>query len=235
MKKFSVLSIFPKMVEGYCEESMLKKAKEKGLVDFEFIDVREYSEERHKKVDDRPYGGGPGMVMQAEVFLKAVENICHPQPLATKEASKITPNPSLNKEGRKSKKTKVILFAPGGKKLDTALAKSYAKKYDHFILLCGRYEGIDSRIEKILKPEKISIGDYVLTGGELPAAVFIDTVSRQVPGVLGDYDSLEENREIRAEFYTRPEVLEWKGKKYKVPKVLISGNHKEIERWRKGV
>jgi tRNA (guanine37-N1)-methyltransferase len=222
MKKFSVLSIFPKMVEGYCEESMLKKAKEKGLVDFEFIDVREYSEERHKKVDDRPYGGGPGMVMQAEVFLRAVE-----------DALKISPDPSLNKEGRKSKKTKVILFSPGGKKLDTTLAKSYAKKYDHFVLLCGRYEGIDSRVEKILKPEKVSIGDYVLTGGELPAAVFIDTVSRQVPGVLGDYDSLEENREIRAEFYTRPEVLEWKGEKYKVPKVLMSGNHKEIEKWKK--
>lgn len=213
MKKFSVLSIFPKMVEGYCEESMLKKAREKGLVDFEFIDVREYSEERHKKVDDRPYGGGPGMVMQAEVFLKAVD--------------KVMPE--------KNRKTKAILFAPGGKKLDTALAKSYAKKYDHFVLLCGRYEGIDSRVEKILKPEKISIGDYVLTGGELPAAVFIDTVSRQVPGVLGDYDSLEENREVRAEFYTRPEVLEWKGKKYKVPKVLMSGNHKEIERWRKEI
>jgi tRNA (guanine37-N1)-methyltransferase len=215
------------MVEGYCEESMLKKAKEKGLVDFEFIDVREYSEERHKKVDDRPYGGGPGMVMQAEVFLRAVEDIF-----------KISPDPSLNKEGVeivKKRRTKVILFAPVGKKLDTVLAKSYAKKYDHFVLLCGRYEGIDSRVEKILKPEKISIGDYVLTGGELPAAVFIDTVSRQVPGVLGDYDSLEENREVRAEFYTRPEVLEWKGKKYKVPKVLMSGNHKEIEKWRKEI
>jgi tRNA (guanine37-N1)-methyltransferase len=211
MKKFSVLSIFPKLVEQYCDESMLKKAQEKGLADFEFVDVRGFSKERHSKVDDRPYGGGPGMVMQAEVFLKAVD--------------KVMPE--------KSRKTKVILFAPGGKKLDTAMAKSYAKKYDHFVLLCGRYEGIDSRVEKILKPEKVSIGNYVLTGGELPAAVFIDTVSRQVPGVLGDFDSLEENRGVRDEFYTRPETLEWKGKKYKVPKVLTSGNHKEIERWRK--
>ena len=224
MKKFSVLSIFPKLVEQYCDESMLKKAQEKGLVDFEFVDVRGFSEERHNKVDDRPYGGGPGMVMQAGVFLRAVDSL------------KITPSPSLNKEGKtakRNKKTKVILFAPGGKKLDTTMAKSYAKKYDHFVLLCGRYEGIDSRVEKILKPEKISIGDYVLTGGELPAAVFIDTVSRQIPGVLGDFDSLEENRGVRDEFYTRPETLEWKGKKYKVPKVLLSGNHKEIEKWRK--
>lgn len=213
MKKFSVLSIFPKLVEQYCDESMLKKAQEKGLVDFEFVDVRGFSEERHNKVDDRPYGGGPGMVIQAEVFLKAVDKVMH----------------------EKDRNTKVILFAPGGKKLDTTLAKSYAKKYDHFVLLCGRYEGIDSRVEKILKPEKISIGDYVLTGGELPAAVFIDTVSRQVPGVLGDFDSLEENRGVRDEFYTRPETLEWKGKKYKVPKVLLSGNHKEIEKWRKMV
>lgn len=213
MKKFSVLSIFPKLVEQYCEESILKRGKEKGLLDFQFVDVRQYSDERHNKVDDRPYGGGPGMVMQAEVFLKAVEDI-YPE---------------------KNKKTKTILFAPSGKKLDTALAKKYAKQYDHFILLCGRYEGIDSRVEKVLKPEKVSIGDYVLTGGELPAAVFIDTVSRQVKGVLGDYESLEEVRGVRDEFYTRPEVLEWKGKKYKVPKVLLSGNHKEIEMWRKEI
>lgn len=213
MKRFSVLSIFPKLVEQYCDKSMLKKAQDKGLVDFEFVDVRGFSEERHSKVDDRPYGGGPGMVMQAEVFLRAVD--------------KVMPE--------KSRKTKVILFAPGGKKLDTKMAKSYAKKYNHFVLLCGRYEGIDSRVEKILKPEKISIGDYVLTGGELPAAVFIDTVSRQIPGVLGDFDSLEENRGVRDEFYTRPEMLEWKGKKYKVPKVLLSGNHKEIEKWRKEI
>lgn len=212
MKKFSVLSIFPKLVEQYCDESMLKKAQERGLVDFEFVDVRSFSEERHNKVDDRPYGGGPGMVMQAEAFLRAVDTVMP----------------------EKDRKTKVILFAPGGKKLDTQMAKNYAKKYDHFVLLCGRYEGIDSRVEKILKPEKISIGDYVLTGGELPAAVFIDTVSRQIPGVLGDFDSLEENRGVRDEFYTRPETLVWKGKKYKVPKVLLSGNHKEIEKWRKG-
>ena len=233
MKKFSVLSIFPKLVEQYCDESMLKKAQEKGLVDFEFVDVRGFSEERHSKVDDRPYGGGPGMVMQAEVFLRAVEFVVS-SPLSKGELEGVSKKTPPNLPFKKGRRTKIILFAPGGKKLDTAMAKSYPKKYDHFVLLCGRYEGIDSRVEKILKPEKISIGDYVLTGGELPAAVFIDTVSRQVPGVLGDFDSLEENRGVRDEFYTRPEVLEWKDKKYKVPKVLLSGNHKEIEKWRKG-
>jgi tRNA (guanine37-N1)-methyltransferase len=213
MKTFSVLSIFPKMVEAYCEESMLKKASEKNILKFNFVDVRDFSENRHKKVDDRPYGGGPGMVMQAEVFLKAYESI-------------------VGSRSKRDKKTKVVLFAPEGKKLDTALAKNYAKKYDNFILICGRYEGIDSRVEKILKPEKVSIGDYVLTGGELAANVFIDTVSRQVPGVLGDMDSLEENRNVRDEFYTRPEAIEWRGKKYRVPKVLLSGDHKKIEEWR---
>jgi tRNA (guanine37-N1)-methyltransferase len=212
MKKltFHVVSIFPKVVENYTQESILKKAQEKSLVDFKFYDIREYSDNRHSKVDDKPYAGGPGMLMQAEPILRCVEDI---------------------KE--KLGKVKVILFKPGGEKFTNITARKYAKKHTDIVLICGRYEGIDSRVEKILKPEILSVGDFVLTGGEVPAMIVIDAVSRQVPGVLGDYESLEEERGYRDEFYTRPEVLEWKGKKYRVPKVLLSGNHKEIEIWRK--
>ena len=129
-------------------------------------------------------------------------------------------------------KTKIILFSPSGKKFTTEYAKQSAKKYTDIILISGRYEGIDARVQKILKAEEISIGDYVLTGGELPAMVLIDSISRQIPGVLGKYESLEEERVSSSEVYTRPEVLKYKNKNYKVPKVLLSGNHKLIEEWK---
>ena len=131
------------------------------------------------------------------------------------------------------KKTKIILFSTSGKKFDTSYAKISAKKYTDVILISGRYEGIDARVQKILKAEEISIGDYVLTGGELPAMVLIDSISRQIPGVLGRYESLEEERVSSSEVYTRPEVLKYKNKNYRVPKVLLSGNHKLIDEWKK--
>ena len=171
-----------------------------------------------ERVDGRPYGGGPGMVLRPEFFLKAFSKI------------KI----------KDKKKTKIILFSPSGKKFDTVYAKTVAKKYTDIILISGRYEGIDARVQKILKAEEISIGDYVLTGGEIPAMVLIDSISRQVPGVLGKYESLEEERVSSSEVYTRPEVLKHpfgkaqgkQVKNYRVPKVLLSGNHKLIDEWR---
>ena len=165
-----------------------------------------------ERVDGRPYGGGPGMVLRPEFFLKAFSKI------------KI----------KNKKKTKIILFSTSGKKFVTAYAKKLVKqKYTDIIMISGRYEGIDARVQKILKAEEISIGDYVLTGGELPAMILIDSISRQIPGVLGKYESLEEERVSTSEVYTRPEVLKYKNKNYKVPKVLLSGNHKKIEEWRK--
>ena len=165
--------------------------------------------EPKRRADDRPYGGGPGMVLRPELFLKAFEKI------------------------KKTKKAKVILFSPSGKKFDTPYAKKLVKqKYTDIIMISGRYEGIDARVKKILKAEEISIGDYVLTGGELPAMVLIDSISRQIPGVLGKYESLEEERVSSSEFYTRPEILKWKGKNYRVPKVLLSGHHKKIDEWK---
>lgn len=221
---FHIVTLFPEMFDSYLAESILARAIKEKKIKVSFINPRKFVTGKYKKVwpdgnvslqvDDRPYGGGPGMVMRAEPVIKAVEGI-------VKKIQK-----------KKNTKIKIINFAPGGKKFDTAYAKSSAKKYTDIILICGRYEGIDARVGKILKAEEISIGDYVLTGGEVPAMVLIDSISRQVSGVLGNFDSLEEERISSGEFYTRPEIFEYKGKKYKVPKVLLSGDHKKIEEWK---
>jgi tRNA (guanine37-N1)-methyltransferase len=138
----------------------------------------------------------------------------------------------MSKLSTKSK-IKIVFFSPGGKQFTTDYAKKTAKKYTDIIFVCGRYEGIDARVKKIFKMEEVSVGPFVLTGGELPAMVVLDCVARQVKGVLGNFDSLEESRISSHDVYTRPEIFEYKGKKYKVPKVLLSGNHTEIEKWKK--
>jgi len=177
----------------------------------------------YKRVDDIPYGGGPGMVMQAEPVAKAIE----------KAVVKI-------KKNSKSK-IKIIFLCPNGKQFNTDYAKTAAKKFTDVIIISGRYEGIDERVNKIFsgpasggKTEKITVGPFVLTGGELPAMIIMDCISRQLDGVLGNKASLEEERVSSSEVYTRPEILEFKGKKYKVPPVLLSGNHKKIDEWRMG-
>ena len=166
------------------------------------------------QVDERPYAGGPGMVMMAEPIIKAVESI-------TKKI-----------KNKKSAKVLIINFIPSAEKFNTKVAKNISKKYTDVIMICGRYEGIDARVDKILKTKKYSIGDYVLTGGEIPAMVLVDSISRQVKGVLGNFNSREEERTSSSEVYTRPEVLIHNKKKHKVPKVLLSGNHKDIEKWK---
>lgn len=216
--RFHVITIFPEMFDSYLKESILGRAIGNKLVSVKFYNPRDFikaPKNNYKPVDDKPYGGGPGMVMRAEPILKAVEFV-------------------QKKLKAKSYKLKVILFSTSGKKFTTEYAKTSAKKYTDIILISGRYEGIDARVQKILKAEEISIGDYVLTGGELPAMVLIDSISRQIPGVLGKYESLEEERVSTSEVYTRPEILKYKGKSYKVPKVLLSGNHKLIEQWKEG-
>jgi len=197
-------------------DSMLARAQKKKLISIELINPRDFSRDKHKKVDDRPYGGGPGMVMYAEPILRAV--------------GKIKKAIARRKTGRR---TKIILLSPGGKQFTNTYAKKLAKNYDNIILISGRYEGVDTRAKKILKAEEISVGPFVLTGGELPAAIIVDAVSRQVPGMLGNEDSVEERRVSSSEMYTRPETLEYEGKKYKVPKVLTSGDHRKIEEWKK--
>lgn len=225
--RFHVITIFPDIFDSYMNESIIGRAKENKLIDIKFYNPRDFikgpkvNKNNYRPVDDRPYGGGPGMVMRAEPIVKAIE----------KALSKI----------KDKKKVKIINFSPSGKKFTTEYAKNSVKKYTDIIFICGRYEGIDARVNKILrqaqnkslKPENISVGDYVLTGGELPAMVLIDSISRQIKGVLGKFESLEEERVSSSEVYTRPEILKYKNKNYKVPKVLLSGNHKEIEEWKK--
>jgi len=228
---FHVITIFPEMFDSYLQESILGRALKNKTISVKFYNPRDFikaPKNNYKPVDDKPYGGGPGMVMRAEPILKAVE-------AAIKKISTPSRKRDTHQEG--NKKIKVVLFSPAGKKFDTSYAKKSAKKYTDIILVCGRYEGIDARVQKILRAEEISIGDYVLTGGEIPAMAVIDSISRQVPGVLGKYDSLEEERVSSSEVYTRPEILKYpfgkaQGKNYKVPKVLLSGNHKLIDEWK---
>ncbi len=218
---FHVITLFPEVCAAYTSASILGRAQktEKGKgakvrgkkLTVTYYNPRDYATDKHHKVDDRPYGGGPGMVMYALPILKAAEKAI----------------------GRKDrKKVKVLMMSPRGIKFDQAYAKKLATKYSDVVIISGRYEGIDSRVKKILRAEEVSVGDYVLTGGELPALTIIDTVARNIPGVLGTFESLEDERISSSEMYTRPEVLHYKKKNYRVPKVLIGGNHGEIETWK---
>lgn len=208
--RFDIITIFPSMFDSYLNESIIKRAREKKLADIRVHDLRAFADDTHNKVDDRPFGGGPGMVLKAEPLARAMASI------------------------PKKKKYLIILFSAGGKLFDAPNAVRWAKKYDQIIMIAGRYEGVDERIKKIFKIQEVSIGPYVLTGGELPAMVVIDALSRHIPGVLGKEESLEETRYgVGVPTYTRPEVIECKRKKYRVPKELLSGDHKKIDEWRK--
>ena len=227
--KFDIITIFPEVLKKYFNSSILGRAQKDKKIEIKLHNLRDFAEDKHKKVDDKPYGGGPGMVMKIEPILKAMVNI-----LSIK--SKIS-NGAQNKLEHKTstifKKTKIILFSPSGKQFTQKMARDWAKKYDNLIMICGRYEGVDARVKKALNAEEISIGPYILTGGELPAAVVADAVARHIPNVLGKEESLEEERGMSGfPVYTKPEVFEFKGKKFKVPKVLLSGHHKKIKNWR---
>ena len=212
--KFSIISVFPRMFDSYLSESILKRAQEKKIIKVEAIDLRSFTKDKHRKVDDRPYGGGAGMVMKLDPIYRAVKSV-----------------KPKSKEQMVKGKARVILFSTRGKKLDQNMAKRLSR-YKHLILICGRYEGVDERVADYVADEEISIGDYILSGGELPAMVLIDSVSRQIKGVLGKHESLEE---IKGSYpvYTRPPVFTANAKKMKVPDVLLSGDHKKIEEWRK--
>ena len=226
--QFHVITIHPDLFESYFSGSILGRAQESGKIAVEFYNPRDSTNDRHSTVDDKPYGGGPGMVLMAEPILKTVEQI-----LSTK--SEIP-----NKSQIQNSKFKILFFTPNGQQLTTNIAQSYAA-LDNIIMICGHYEGIDERVVEVLEDtfgkesvEKVSVGPYVLTGGELPAMTVVDAVSRFIPGVLGNHESNEVARNASSEVYTRPEILEWEGKEYTVPEVLLSGNHAEIEKWRKG-
>lgn len=203
--KFDVLTLFPEMFDCL-NQSIIGRATEKELIDINLVNIREFSKNKHKKVDDTPYGGGSGMVMMPDVVYRAFQSV-------------------------ESEKAKVIYMSPQGKTLDQKKVEDLAKQ-EHLIILCGHYEGIDQRVLDKIVDEEISIGDYVLTGGEIPAMVLIDSVSRYVKGVLNE-DSVKEesfsNGLLEYPQYTRPEVFEGD----KVPEILLSGNHQNIEKWRR--
>jgi tRNA (guanine37-N1)-methyltransferase len=212
--RYHVVTIFPNMFESYFAESIVSRAITNKLIEINTYALRDYTVDKHRRVDGKPYGGGPGMVMWADPLIRCVEAI-------EKKLVK-----------KKNIKKLVVMFNPGGTMFTNVIAKHSAARYTDIIFICGRYEGIDARVKKILKAKEWSIGQYVLTGGELPAMVCIDAITRQIKGVLHSEDSIEERRVASHEIYARPEIYEYKGKKYRVPKVLLGGNHKEIENWR---
>jgi tRNA (guanine37-N1)-methyltransferase len=204
--KIDVLTLFPAMFAGPLDESIIKRAREAGRLDLAIHNLRDYAHDRHKTVDDRPFGGGPGMLLKPEPIFEAVE--------------------SLAREG-----TRVILLSPAGRPFSQAIARELAR-LEHLLMVSGHYEGFDERVREQLADDELSIGDYVLTNGALPVMVIIDAVTRLLPGVLGDEDSAREDSFSQGllEYpqYTRP--ADFRG--MKVPEVLLSGNHAEIARWR---
>jgi len=209
--RFDILTIFPEIFNSYLNESIIKRALKSKLIKIHIHDIRKFSKDKHKKVDDVPFGGGAGMVMTPQPLYDAITAI------------------------KKLNKGPVIFLSPKGKTLTQARAENFSKK-ESLILVCGRYEGIDQRIRETIIDLEISIGNYVLTGGELPAMVLLDSVSRLIPGVLGKEESHQEdsfskalNRKKEYPHYTRPS--EFKG--MKVPEVLLSGHHAKIDKWRK--
>jgi tRNA (guanine37-N1)-methyltransferase len=210
--RFDVLTLFPEMFPGYLGQSLLKLAIDRGLVDVRLHNIRHWADDRHKSVDDRPYGGGPGMVLMVKPVVECVEAV---------RAEAAEPG-------------YLVMLSPQGRRLDQRLVEQLAEKR-RLLLLCGRYEGFDERVKTLLEPDEISIGDFVLNGGEVAAMVVIDAVLRLVPGVLGDersnkQDSFSgEERLLEGAQFTRPR--EFRG--LTVPEVLLSGNHQEIARWRR--
>jgi tRNA (guanine37-N1)-methyltransferase len=215
---FDIITIFPEILDSYYKESILGRAQKNKLIKINYINLRDFTNDKHRSVDDAPYGGGAGMILKVEPILKAIKSI------------------------KKSKKSKIILLDPKGKKYNQKLAKEFSH-LDQIIFVNGYYEGIDARVDKFIN-EKISIGDFVLTNSELATAIIVDSVSRLITGVLGNKESLkdESHNDNSLEYpqYTRPEVIKYKNpstnsgtKKYSVPKVLLSGNHKKIKEWQK--
>ena len=216
MLTFDIITIFPEIFDSYLKESLIARAQKKKLIKINVHNLRKWTTDRHQTVDDRPFGGGLGMVLKIEPIYKAVKEI-------KKSASR---------------RTKTILFTPRGKKFSQQMAYQFSK-LNQLILVCGRYEGVDERVAKYIADLELSIGDYDLMGGELPAMVAIETVARLIPGILGKEQLLKERITKEKGFveypqYTRPEVFSpKKGVKWRVPKVLLSGNHKKIEEWRR--
>ena len=214
--KFDIITIFPELFKGFIGESLLARAQKKKLVKINLHNLRKWTDDKHQTVDGRPYGGGAGMVLKIEPIFRAVKS------LVSYKVRKV--------------KTRIILLSAKGKTFTQKDAQRLSK-YDQIIFICGRYEGVDERVAKHISDEEVSIGNYVLFGGEVPAMVIIEAVSRLIPGVVAKEESVKnesftKNTAKEHPHYTRPEVFILNGKKLKVPPVLLSGNHKDIEEWR---
>lgn len=216
--KISVIALFPKMISGFFEESIVKRAMEKKLLEIELIDLRDFAINDYGTVDDRPYGGGAGMIIRVDVIYKAISNI---------------KNPSFAKATEGKQKSKIILTSPKGKIFDQKKAQEFSQ-LDHLIIIAGHYEDIDTRVLDFVD-EEVSMGDFVLTGGEIPAAAIVDSIVRLTPGVLkkdqatkNESFNIKDKKILEYPQYTRPEKFMGK----KVPEILLKGNHKEIEKWR---
>lgn len=212
---FHIITIFPNIFDSYINESIIKLAQEKELIGIKTYDLRDWTTDKHKTVDDTPYGGGAGMLMKIEPLYLAIKDI----------KSKI-----------KSEKVRTILMSAKGRTWTQQSAQKHSQTYDDIIIICGRYEGIDERISNFID-EEISIGDYVLTGGEIGALTLLDSITRLIPGTLGNEESSvseshSEKGILEYPQYTRPEIFVAEGKEMKVPEILLSGNHKKIEEWR---
>ncbi len=215
--KFQAISIYPNMFSSYLSEGILKRALDNRIIHFTARDLRDWSTDRYKSVDDTPYGGGAGMLMKIEILHSALEEV----------KTKYNTEPS---------KRKIVLLSASGKTWNQQLAKEYSK-LDEVIFVCGRFEGVDARISHFID-EEVSIGDYVLTGGELPALIIMDSITRLLPEALGNNESsLDESHSeegvLEYPQYTKPAIFEVDGQKYQVPEVLTNGNHAEIAKWRK--
>ncbi|MDD5750282.1 MAG: tRNA (guanosine(37)-N1)-methyltransferase TrmD [Candidatus Pacebacteria bacterium] len=236
--RIDIITIFPEICDFYFQQSLLKKAQQAGLLKLKAHNLRDFTNDKHRAVDDKPFGGGRGMVMKIEPIARAVKEI-------EKEFY-----PLRGKSKASSKKSRIVLFSPRGKEFNQKMATKWAKS-DQLILICGRYEGVDERVARNLADEIVSIGDYVLMGGELPALIVAETVARLLPGVVGHSEDLIGERITKSKGFleypqfTRPEIfcVDKKGKAcppdssskqrcWRVPKVLLSGNHKEIDAWR---
>ncbi|MFH1577468.1 MAG: tRNA (guanosine(37)-N1)-methyltransferase TrmD [Candidatus Omnitrophota bacterium] len=215
--RIDIITIFPKMFAPILNESIIKRAQAKGKIDIFIHNLRDFSLDKHRKVDDRPFGGGPGMVICPEAIFRAVKHIDKKSDI---------------RSSRQKTPKRTVLLSPQGKVFNQRLAKKLMK-CKHLIFICGHYEGVDERVKKHLVDDEVSIGDYILTGGELPAMVVIDCITRLIPGVLGEKKSLHfesfEGNLLEYPQYTRP--ANYKG--MKVPSLLLSGNHNKIEEWRK--
>lgn len=231
MKQFDIISIFPDVIRSYSNETILGRAQEANLLEIRAFDLRDYTKDKHRSVDDAPYGGGPGMVMSVVPIYEALEKHAALSPKAHVET------------GTHDERTHTILLSPRGREFTQRVAEEFARDYDRIVMVCGRYEGVDQRVADFCVDEEVSIGKYVLAGGELGALVITEAVSRLVPGVLGNEASLAEETfgkgthatapgtsDAGVEYpqYTRPESFQ----NWKVPDILLSGHHGEIQKWR---